>query len=153
MAALTTNDPLLSIGAVAKRTGLAVSAIRFYADEGLITATRNQAGHRRFPRSSLRRVSFIRTCQQLGYSLEVIRAKLELLPDARTPNEQDWERLATDFARDLDSRIERLQLLREKLAGCIGCGCLSLQRCALWNADDVAASFGAGPRWLLGDAP
>lgn len=147
------NDPLLTIGAVARRTGLAVSAIRFYADEGLVGATRNGAGHRRFQRSVIRRVSFIRTCQQLGYSLELIRQKLDLLPDSRTPTESDWEHLATDFAQDLDERIEQLQLLRQKLAGCIGCGCLSLQRCALWNADDVAASHGAGPRWLLGDQP
>lgn len=145
-------DPPLSIGAVADRTGLAVSAVRYYEDEGLIEATRAASGHRRFRRSVIRRVSFIRTCQRLGYTLDEIRGHLAALPAKRTPTEQDWQRLATSFEQDLAGRIGELELLRDKLAGCIGCGCLSLERCAIWNADDVAADFGSGPRWLLGDS-
>lgn len=143
----------MSIGAVAERTGLAVSAVRYYEDEGLITATRAGSGHRRFKRSTIRRVSFIRTCQRLGYSLDEIRSHLGSLPAGRTPTERDWQRLATSFEQDLDVRIRELTLLKEKLVGCIGCGCLSMQRCALWNPGDIAADLGAGPRWLLGDAP
>jgi len=143
----------LTIGAVAERTGLAVSAVRYYEDEGLISATRSASGHRRFTRSVIRRVSFIRTCQRLGYTLDEIRGHLESLPSGRTPTERDWQRLAKSFERDLDVRIRELELLRDRLSGCIGCGCLSLRRCAIWNPDDVAADLGAGPRWLLGDAP
>lgn len=146
-------DPPLTIGAVADRTGLAVSAVRFYADEGLIEAERSASGHRIFRRSVIRRVSFIRTCQRLGYTLDEIRSHLASLPDGRTPNESDWRRLAESFEHDLDSRIRDLALLRDKLAGCIGCGCLSLERCAIWNSADVAADLGPGPRWLLGDRP
>lgn len=145
-------DPPLTIGAVAERTGLAVSAIRYYEDEGLIEATRAASGHRRFHRSVIRRVSFFRTCQRLGYSLDEIRVHLASLPAGRTPTEKDWQRLATSFQDDLDSRIDELQRLRNKLAGCIGCGCLSLTRCAIWNPGDAAAAHGPGPRWLLGDA-
>lgn len=144
---------MLSIGAVAERTGIAVSAVRFYEERGLISATRASSGHRRFRRSTLRRVSFIRISQQLGYSLDEIAHALESLPAKRTPTEADWQRLASEFRRDLDKRIAGLQQLRDKLDGCIGCGCLSLQRCALYNANDVAAGNGAGPRWLLGDSP
>jgi len=149
---MPTSDPPLSIGAVAERTGLAVSAVRYYEDEGLIDATRATSGHRRFRRSVIRRLSFIRTCQRLGYTLDEIRAHLSSLPAGRTPNERDWQRLATSFERDLATRISELQALQEKLAGCIGCGCLSLERCALWNPGDVAADFGSGPRWLMGDS-
>ena len=146
-------DPPLSIGAVADRTGLAVSAVRYYEDEGLITATRASSGHRRFKRSVIRRVSFIRTCQRLGYSLDEIREHLASLPSGRTPTESDWQKLARSFERDLDARIQELTQPREKLSGCIGCGCLSMQRCAIWNPEDVAADLGSGPRWLLGDTP
>lgn len=147
------EDPKLSIGAIAQRTGVAVSAIRFYADEGLIEATRAPSGHRQFERSTIRRVSFIRICQQLGYSLDEIAEQLAALPHQRTPDERDWQDLAASFRGDIDERVARLLELRDKLDACIGCGCLSLQRCALYNRDDAAARFGAGPRYLLGDTP
>ncbi|NNE74509.1 MAG: redox-sensitive transcriptional activator SoxR [Acidimicrobiales bacterium] len=147
----TDNAEELTIGAVARRTGLAVSAVRYYESEGLIQAERAPSGHRRFHRSVLRRLSFIRICQSLGYSLEEIAGQLERLPQGRTPTEADWTRLATRFAGDIDRRIADLQQLRDKLAGCIGCGCLSLQRCAIYNPNDVARGLGAGPRYLLGD--
>ena len=150
---MTGDEALLAIGAVADRTGVAVSAIRFYEEQGLVQSTRAASGHRRFERSTIRRVSFIRICQQLGYSLDEIRQQLEALPSARTPNEQDWQRLAESFRRDIDARMAGLAQLKEKLDGCIGCGCLSLQRCALYNAGDGAARLGQGPRYLLGDSP
>lgn len=142
----------LTIGAVAERTGIAVSAVRFYADQGLIESERASSGHRRFPRSVIRRISFIRICQKLGYSLEEITAQLARLPDGRTPNEKDWETLAAGFSTDIDQRIADLTQLRDTLSGCIGCGCLSLQRCAIWNPDDGAAVLGDGPRYLLGNS-
>lgn len=145
-------ETLLSIGAVADRTGIAVSAIRFYESEGLISAQRSESGHRRFTRSTIRRVSFIRICQGLGYRLDEIAAQLETLPDGRTPSEADWQRLAAGFATDIDQRIAELQQLRDKLDGCIGCGCLSLQRCAIYNPADGARGLGPGPRYLLGDS-
>lgn len=143
----------LTIGAVAERTGLRVSAVRFYETAGLIHAERASSGHRRFSRSTIRRLSFIRICQNLGYSLDEIRAHLDRLPSSRTPTERDWTVLAQSFAVDIDARIAGLQQLRDKVDGCIGCGCLSLDKCALWNTEDHAASLGPGPRWLLGDAP
>jgi MerR family redox-sensitive transcriptional activator SoxR len=143
---------LLSIGAIASRTGLAVSAVRFYEKNGLITAERSPAGHRRFARSTVRRVSFILVCQRLGYSLAEIADHLAGLPDGRTPTDADWEDLATRFRVDVDRRIEQLTELRDRLDGCIGCGCLSLERCAIYNPDDAAASLGDGPRYLLGNS-
>lgn len=148
------NSPeLLTIGSVASRTGLAVSAIRFYEEHGLVTSERASSGHRRFERSVIRRLSFIRICQKLGYSLNEIRAQLEHLPAGRAPTEADWTRMATAFRSEIDERIAGLEQLREKVDGCIGCGCLSLERCSIWNSDDVAASYGPGPRWLVGDSP
>lgn len=146
------HDELLTIGAVAKRTGLAVSAVRFYEEQGLITAERSPAGHRLFPRSTIRRLSFIRICQGLGYRLEDVRTQLTALPDARTPTETDWQKLATGFAHDIDRRIAELTKLRDTLDGCIGCGCLSLKHCAIYNPDDAAQGLGAGPRYLLGNS-
>jgi MerR family transcriptional regulator, redox-sensitive transcriptional activator SoxR len=147
------DSNLLPIGAIADRTGVAVSAIRFYEDQGLISSTRGESGHRRFDRATIRRLSFVRICQQLGYSLDEIRTQLDSLPEGRAPTEKDWERLASGFASDIDRRIDGLRQLKEKLDGCIGCGCLSLQRCALYNPDDTAARLGQGPRYLLGDTP
>ena len=143
----------LSIGVVAERVGVAVSAIRFYEEQGLISSTRASSGHRRFERSTIRQLSFIRICQSLGYSLEEIKDQLDRLPNDRTPSDKDWEKLANEFAEDLDRRIEGLQVLRDKLEGCIGCGCLSLARCRLYNPDDRASDLGSGPRYLLGDKP
>lgn len=145
-------DPLLPIGAVARRTGLAVSAIRFYEEAGLIVAERSAAGHRRFARSTIRRVSFVLACQRLGYTLAEIGRQLADLPDGRTPTDDDWEHLATRFRADLDERIRGLTELRDQLDGCIGCGCLSLERCSIYNPGDAAAGLGAGPRYLLGDS-
>jgi len=147
------DTPPLPIGVVAERTGLATSAIRFYEEQGLVTSERASSGHRRFERSTIRRLSFIRICQSLGYSLDEIRAQLDRLPDRRTPTDADWEDLASSFGDELDQRIAALQQLRDKLSGCIGCGCLSLQRCRLYNPDDAASQLGNGPRYLLGDSP
>lgn len=147
------DDPLLAIGLVADRTGLAVSAIRFYESVGLISSMRASSGHRRFRRSTIRRLSFIRICQRLGYSLDEIGDQLAKLPSSRTPTERDWRRMATGFAVDIDQRIAELAMLRDKLEGCIGCGCLSLDRCAMYNPADEAAALGDGPRYLLGDTP
>lgn len=146
---LTTS---LSIGALANRTGLAITAIRYYEEEGLITSTRNAGGQRRFTRSDIRRLSFVKISQNLGFSLAQIREALEELPDARTPTKRDWERLSKRFAKEIDKRIEGLERLRENLTGCIGCGCLSLSSCKLYNPSDAAASLGSGPRYLMGDS-
>ena len=145
------RNELLPIGAVAERTGLATSAIRFYEEQGLVHAERNAAGHRRFRRSAIRRLSFILIAQKLGYRLDEIRAQLEWLPADAAPTDSQWEELARRFRTELDERITGLQLLRDKLEGCIGCGCLSLDRCQLYNAEDRVAVNGTGPRFLLGD--
>jgi MerR family transcriptional regulator, redox-sensitive transcriptional activator SoxR len=142
-------EPELSIGAVSERTGVAHSALRFYEAEGLIQATRSTGGQRRYPRDVLRRVSFIRIAQQVGLSLEEIRTALSSLPDNRTPNKHDWERLSTSWRPRLDAQIAMLERLRDRLTGCIGCGCLSLQACRLLNPGDAAAERGPGPRYIL----
>jgi len=147
------NRKQLSIGEVAARTGLAVSAIRFYADEGLVHPIRSAAGHRYFHRADIRRVSFILIAQQLGFSLGEITKALEKLPDKRAPSKRDWDRLAREFQQTIDERITRLSTLRDKLDSCIGCGCLSLKQCRLYNPEDKAAKFGTGPRYLVGDSP
>lgn len=140
-----------SIGEVAARTGLATSALRFYEAEGLISSERNSSGHRRYAPDVIRRVSFIRTAQRVGVSLDEIGAALASLPDGRTPTARDWERLASAWHPMLEERIAVLTRLRDQLDGCIGCGCLSLSSCGLWNPDDVASSLGTGPRYLLSD--
>ncbi len=145
------SDPLLAIGTVADRTGVSISAIRFYERKGLLSSERAPSGHRRFRKSVIRRLSFILISQRLGYSLDEINAQLERLPQGRTPTERDWSRLATSFASDIDARIAGLQQLRQKLDECIGCGCLSLTKCAMWNPEDTAAELGDGPRYLLGN--
>lgn len=143
----------LSIGQLARRTGLAVSAIRYYEAQGLIAAERNAGGQRRFLRSDIRRLSFVMIAQQFGFSLARIREELALLPEGRTPNEADWRRIAASFREELDQRIATLERLRDDLDGCIGCGCLSLKRCKLYNPEDRAAARGPGPRYLMGDSP
>ena len=141
---------LLTIGQVAARTGVAASALRFYEDEGLLTPRRTAAGHRRYPRELLRRVSFIRAAQEVGISLAEVRAALATLPEERTPTREDWARLSSGWRDRLDERIAALERLRDRLDGCIGCGCLSLERCRIVNPDDAAADHGPGSR-LLGD--
>lgn len=142
-------DDELAIGAVAERAGVATSALRFYESEGLIHAHRATSGHRRFHRDVLRRVAFIRVAQQVGLSLEEIRAALATLPDHRTPTKHDWERLGTSWRPRVDEQIAQLERMRDRLNGCIGCGCLSLQICKLVNPDDAAADAGSGPRYVI----
>ena len=141
----------LPIGKLARRTGLAVSAIRYYEEQGLVTAERNAGGQRQFLRSDIRRLSFVLIAQRFGFSLGEIRTQLQSLPQGRTPNEDDWRQISLSFRADLDSKIETLRSLRDRLDGCIGCGCLSLRKCALYNPKDKAASLGSGPRYLMGD--
>jgi MerR family redox-sensitive transcriptional activator SoxR len=143
----------MSIGALAARTGLAVSAIRYYEAQGLIRPWRNAGGQRRFQRSDLRRLSFVMIAQQFGFTLPQIRAELDRLPNGRTPTREDWARISAGFRDTLDAKIETLTQLRDNLDGCIGCGCLSLPSCALYNPVDRVAEKGAGPRYLLGDRP
>jgi len=142
----------LSIGEVAERTGVSSSALRFYESRGLIASLRSDGGQRRYHRDVLRRVAFIRVAQHVGLSLEEIGQALSLLPDRRTPRASDWERISTSWRDRLDERIILLQALRGQLSSCIGCGCLSLKKCALYNPSDGAARLGAGPRYLLGDS-
>ena len=144
---------LLSIGQLATRTGLAVSAIRYYETQGLIEPLRNAGGQRRFMRADIRRLSFVQIAQQFGFSIARIKALLDELPHGRTPTEKDWGRIGKIFRADLDQRIETLEKLRDKLDGCIGCGCLSMKKCALYNPEDRVAANGAGPRYLMGDRP
>ena len=139
---------MMAIGDLAARTGLSVSAIRFYEARGLVSALRNAGGQRRFMRSDIRRLSFIRIAQQLGFTIEEIGALLGSLPLGRTPTQKDWARISRLFRRRLDERIAAMTLMREKLDQCIGCGCLSLRRCALYNPQDRLASQGAGPQLL-----
>ena len=142
---------LLSIGDISRRAGVATSALRFYEAEGLIHSERNESGHRRYHADVLRRVSFIRTAQLVGLSLSEIREALSSLPDGRTPNARDWERLARSWQPVLEQRIKLLTRMRDQLDSCIGCGCLSLTSCGLWNPDDIAGESGDGPRYLLTD--
>ena len=139
----------LTIGDFAARSGVAPSALRYYEREGLIRSARTTGNQRRYERSELRRVAFIRIAQQVGVSLEEIRAALAQLPENRTPTRADWARLSANWRRRLDERIALMERLRDQLTGCIGCGCLSLQRCNLVNPQDRIASRGAGPRMLL----
>src|SRR5512147_48340 len=138
----------ISVGELAERAGVAVSALHYYESRGLIRAERSAGNQRRYPRATLRRVAFIRAAQQLGISLAEIAAALGQLPQQRTPNKADWARLSARWRADLDARITALQALRDRLDGCIGCGCLSLRACALYNPDDQCASRGSGAQRL-----
>ncbi|MDP5217481.1 redox-sensitive transcriptional activator SoxR [Ruegeria sp. 2205SS24-7] len=143
----------LPIGALAGRTGLAVSAIRYYESQGLLKPWRNAGGQRRYQRADIRRLSFIMIAQQFGLSLPDIREVLAGLPNNRTPTPKDWARIGELLRDHLDARIDTLLRLRDNLDGCIGCGCLSLPKCKLYNPDDTAKAKGSGPRYLLGDRP
>jgi MerR family transcriptional regulator, redox-sensitive transcriptional activator SoxR len=140
---------LLTIGEVARRTGLTVSAIRFYEDKRLVEPVRSGGNQRRFLRSDIRRLSFILIAQRLGLSLTEIEIELARLPQGRTPTTHDWEAISRAIRARLDERIAELARTRDRLDGCIGCGCLSLKHCAIWNPQDTLAGEGPGPRKLL----
>jgi MerR family transcriptional regulator, redox-sensitive transcriptional activator SoxR len=144
---------LLTIGEVARRSGVAASALRFYEQQGLIVSERAGSGHRRYPRSVLRRVAFVVFAQRVGLSLQEIAAELAKLPGDRAPTRRDWSRLSRTWSSRVDQRIAELERLKLGLEGCIGCGCLSLDRCRLANPDDRAARLGPGPRYWIGDRP
>ena len=145
-----TSADLITIGEIARRTGLSVSAIRFYEEQGLVEPVRTGGNQRRFPRSDIRRLSFILIAQRLGLSLTEIAAELARLPHARTPTAADWEAISGAIRARLDAQIADLTRTRERLDGCIGCGCLSLAHCAIWNPQDRLGEEGPGPRKLLG---
>jgi MerR family transcriptional regulator, redox-sensitive transcriptional activator SoxR len=144
---------LLTIGEVARRSGVAASALRFYEDRGLITSERAGSGHRRYPRPVLRRIAFIVFAQRIGLTLDEIGAELARLPPDRVPTRRDWSRLSRGWVSRIDQRIAELERLKLGLTECIGCGCLSLDRCRLANPDDRAARLGPGPRYWAGDRP
>ena len=144
------ND-LIPIGTLAKRTGLAVSAIRFYESKGLLTSLRTAGNQRRFLRSDIRRLSFVLIAQRLGLGLTEIEQALATLPQGRTPTLTDWQRISRSLRGELDAKMNLLSRTRAKLDECIGCGCLSLDRCRLYNKDDRAGGAGSGPRFVLED--
>ena len=144
------KDDLLTIGELARRTGLAVSAIRFYEEKGLVQAMRSAGNQRRFLRSDIRRLSFILIAQQLGLALAEIEAELAKLPQGRTPTAADWRAISLSIGRQLDRKIDQLQRMRDRLDGCIGCGCLSLSHCELYNDQDKVGAAGSGPRLVMG---
>lgn len=138
----------LSVGEVARRSGVAISTLHFYESKGLIGSWRNESNHRRYPRDVLRRVAVIKVAQRAGVPLASIKEALSTLPDQRTPTAEDWRRLSKRWKTELDARIHRLEQLRDDLSGCIGCGCLSLEHCPLRNPGDTLAEEGPGPRLL-----
>ena len=144
---------LLTIGEVSRRSGVAASALRFYEERGLIASERAGPGHRRYPRPVLRRIAFIVFAQRIGLSLAEIGAELSKLPPDRAPTRRDWSRLSSGWTSRIDERIAELERLKVGLTECIGCGCLSLDRCKLSNPGDRAAGLGPGPRWWVGDKP
>ncbi len=141
-----------SIGDLASRTGLSVSAIRFYEKKGLITPDRNAGNQRRYEGADIRRLSFILIAQQIGLSIEQIKEVMAQLPDGRTPTKADWSKISRKFRKTLDDRIAMMERMRDRLDGCIGCGCLSLKACQLYNPDDQARRLGVGPRYVVSDA-
>ncbi|RVT86482.1 redox-sensitive transcriptional activator SoxR [Inhella crocodyli] len=143
----------MPIGELARRSGVAASALRFYEDQGLIQGSRSASGRRQYPRDTLRRVAFLRAGQKVGLSLEELRQALADLPANRTPTKADWERLARHWQGLLDDRLALLQRLRDTLGSCIGCGCLSLKACALYNPGDAVAVRGPGARRLMVGEP
>jgi len=142
---------LLTISELSARSGAAPSALRYYEGLGFISATRTAGNQRRYPRDMLRRVAFIRAGRQLGLELREIQASLAMLPEGRAPTRAEWSRVARGWQARIDAKIADLQRMSETLTSCIGCGCLSLRRCSLYNPADAAAQLGAGARWLLGD--
>ncbi len=145
-------EDMLTIGQIAERTGVATSALRFYEDRGFINSERTSGNQRRYRRSVIRVVSVIKAGQAMGMELSAIQSALDELPDGRVPTKKDWARMSRAWRDELDMRIERLEELRDELADCIGCGCLSLRSCAIFNPGDVVAARGAGPRYLMGES-
>lgn len=141
----------ITISELSKRSGVASSAIRYYEEEGLLSSSRTMGGHRQFTKDILRRVAFIRVAQNVGLSLDEIKAAMSRLPEQRTPNSRDWEIVSRSWEPLLQKKIDDLIALRDQLSSCIGCGCLSLKRCALYNPNDCARNYGSGPRYLLGN--
>jgi MerR family redox-sensitive transcriptional activator SoxR len=148
---MTAPARYLTIAELSSRSGAAPSALRYYEEVGLISAERTAGNQRRYPRHVLRRIAFIRAGRQIGLSLRDIRAALDTLPDGKAPTKAQWGRAARTWQARIDERIAELQRLSSTLGSCIGCGCLSLRTCGLYNPQDTAASRGAGARWLLGD--
>jgi MerR family redox-sensitive transcriptional activator SoxR len=144
---------LLTIGAVARRSGVPASALRYYEERGLISSERAGSGHRRYPRAVLRRIAFIVFAQRVGLTLQEIAEELAKLPPGTVPSRRDWTQLSRTWTARIDERLAELGRLRASLTECIGCGCLSLDRCKLANPEDRAASLGPGPRYWLGDRP
>jgi MerR family transcriptional regulator, redox-sensitive transcriptional activator SoxR len=142
---------VLTIGEVSRRSGVAASALRFYEERGLITSERAGSGHRRYPRPVLRRIAFIVFAQRIGLTLEEIGAELAELPPQRVPTRRDWNRLSQRWSERIDERISELERLKAGLGECIGCGCLSLDRCQFANPGDRAGRKGPGPRYWIGD--
>lgn len=142
----------MTIGQLAARTGVAASALRFYEDRGLIQSVRSGAGHRRFPRYVTRRIAFIVFAQRIGLTLGEIKGELDRLPTERVPGRDDWAKLSSAWTARIDERMAELERLRDSLTGCIGCGCLSLDRCALVNPEDRLGRRGPGPRLWIGEA-
>lgn len=145
------GSDLISIGELAKRVGVSVSAIRFYEEKGLVASTRNAGGQRRFLRATVRRLSFVLITQKLGFSIQEIAEHLSVLPNERNPTLKDWNKIGRSIRKTLDERIREMTLMRDRLDECIGCGCLSLKKCGIYNPDDEAQQYGAGPRYLMGD--
>jgi MerR family transcriptional regulator, redox-sensitive transcriptional activator SoxR len=144
---------LLTIGEVSRRSGVAASALRFYEERGLLSSERAGSGHRRYPRPVLRRIAFIVFAQRVGLTLDEIGAELAKLPPDRAPTRRDWSRLSSKWTSRIDQRIAELERLKRGLTECIGCGCLSLDRCQLANPGDRIAARGPGPRYWIGDLP
>ena len=147
------DDELLSIGEVARRSGVAASALRFYEQRGLIESERAGSGHRHYPRAVLRRIAFVVFAQRIGLTLDEISAELDKLPENRVPTRSDWAKLSSSWTRRIEERIAELKRLQAGLTECIGCGCLSLDRCKLSNPGDRAGRRGPGPRYWVGDPP
>jgi MerR family redox-sensitive transcriptional activator SoxR len=147
------SSETITISEVARRSGVAASALRFYEERGLIASERAGSGHRRYPRAVLRRIAFVVFAQRIGLTLDEISAELAKLPPDRAPNRRDWSRLSSGWTARIDERIAELERLRAGLTECIGCGCLSLERCQFANPQDRAAKLGPGPRYWIGDRP
>ena len=145
------HKDLIPIGEMARRTGLSVSAIRFYEEKGLVEPVRTGGNQRRFLRSDIRRVSFILIAQQLGLTLGEIDEEMRRLPHGRTPNARDWRAISASIRDRIEARIAELERTRDRLDGCIGCGCLSLKTCSIYNPDDRLGEEGSGPRTVLAD--